>query len=153
MGDLWMAVWRDLEAWKLGRLDACGGKGVPGKSRHSKLRNASRPQRPQRQPSPESAATDPYPEDEDEGHLPYVCVIILLKLPQTRLMCARVPQCFRTPRASQVSPCTTRNRRVQAGHRIRENEEAATSTRSGRRRHASRWVQAVQAWRAGIRGI
>jgi hypothetical protein len=39
-----------------------------------------------------AAPTDSHPGDESDGYLRYVCVTLLLKHPQTRIICIRVPQ-------------------------------------------------------------
>jgi hypothetical protein len=116
---------------EVGEIWTPDGKSRCPSNRNLMIKKRSRPQTRVRNPSPDpsdSPPTDSHPEDKDDDHLPYVCVTLLSKLPpgQFRLMCTRVPQCFRTPRASQVPSCTARNRRIQADHRRRKEEEAAT---------------------------
>ena len=61
------------------------------------IKKRSRPQTRVRDPSldiSDSAPTEPHPEDNDDSHLPYVCIALLLPnllRVQSSLMCTRVP--------------------------------------------------------------
>jgi hypothetical protein len=90
-------------------------------------------------PDPEYAApTDSHPGDEDDDHLPYVCVTLLHRLPQTRLMCIRVPQCFRTRfplpalfslRDTEIScACRIGNMKLRSGQQRPSAPDTSTRT-------------------------